>query len=315
MKTLGKYINSLLFLSLFFIVISCSSEDSSKQKSKSEETETWSSGTFTFYCDQSLMQLLEKPIEWYRKDYPNVKLNVISGSSRFAMAKLLSGEARVIATSREYLHDEDSLMKAYKVTPHVKMPMAYDGLVFFTRYGFPLDTINSSQLKELLTNSATSFGKYFPSVKIEPVLAVCNNNSAEYANLIRLVTAGPLADKKFRFFGNTDSVRLFVKNNVNSIGIAYLSQVYEDTTFKTLRIGFNDANGKYIRPKPVHQSYIVQDLYPYKVTHWVYILEDRRNLPFWFAKYLSIEEKVQRYFLKSGIVPAYAKIKIIPEDY
>jgi hypothetical protein len=50
--------------------------------------------------------------------------------------------------------------------------------------------------------------------------------------------------------------------------------------------------------------------YPYKVPIYVYLLENRQNLPFWFSSFLAKETKVQKYFLDKGIVPTFAAIKL-----
>jgi hypothetical protein len=228
------------------------------------------------------------------------------------MAHLLSGDARVIVLPRDYLRDEDSLMKAYKVKKHEKMPIAYDGLVFFTQKDFPLDTLNHTEILSILKDGK-AFKSYYPLLKLEPDLVINDINSSEYSNLRKLVLKGDSLKKKLKMMKSADSVIDYVYG-AYSIGIGYLSRVAKDTNLKLIKIGFTDSTGRRIRPKPVHQAYIVQDLYPYKVTIWAYLLEERRNLPFWFGKFLSIEEKVQRYFLDAGIVPAYARIKLIPED-
>jgi ABC-type phosphate transport system substrate-binding protein len=302
----------LFLVSCLLLLINSCNQGNTDGKKPAEEVETMNSGKLTAYCDASLENIMSEPVEWYKKDYPKVKLTFQYANARNVMAHLLSGDARIIVLPRDYLRDEDSLMKVYKVKRHEKMPIAFDGLVFFTNRDFPLDTLNHSEILSVLRDGK-ALSSYYPKLKIEPELVINDINSSEYANLRKLVLKGDSLKKKLNFMKSADSV-LDNVSRTYSIGIAYLSQVAKDTTLKLLKIGFIDSAGRRIRPKPVHQAYIVQDLYPYKVTIWAYLLEERRNLPFWFGKFLSIEEKVQRYFLDAGIVPAFARIKLIPED-
>jgi hypothetical protein len=87
-----------------------------------------------------------------------------------------------------------------------------------------------------------------------------------------------------------------------------MSQVTKDTTLKMLRLGFTNKDKKRIYPQTVHPGYIVQDMYPFKITYYAYLKEQRRNLPFWFARYLEQDREAQKYFLDAGILPEYAKL-------
>ncbi len=308
------FATSIIFAFFLYLFQFCQSNEKPLQKDK--PTETMNSGKLKVYIEDGLAGLLQTPLEWYRKDYPKVALNTEIVSSRQAMKMLLGGVSRVIVISRDYLKDEDSLMKQYNVQPHYREPLAEDALVLFTLPNFPIDTINDEQLHSILTERQTGFRNIFSNTNFskEPRFIIASNNSSEYANFEKLIVRGKPIAFKLELVNTSDSVKKLIKNSLTNIGICYLSQVVKDTGFKLIRIGYTDSTGKYIRPKPVHQGYIVQGLYPYRIIHWVYLLEDRRDLAFWFAKFLAVEEKVQKYFLNSGIVPAFAKIKLIPEE-
>lgn len=317
MKRIELHIAILKFVTIiisFIILTSCNSEKQKEPQTKEEYPETMNSGNLTAYCDNSILSLMDSAFIMYRADYPKVNLTIETGNARQVMAKLLAGEARVILIARTYLRDEDSLMKVYNVEPHPKMEMAYDALVFFTHKDFPLDTLNAEQIFEYLQSNKDVLRGYYKQLKSEPELVCPNINSSEYANLQVLAARNQPIMRRIRFLEDFESVKDYISNNNKSIGICFLSQIVNDTSYKLIRIGFINDKGRSIRPRQVHQAFIVQDLYPYKVTLWAYVLQDMRNLPYWFAKYLSVEEKVQRYFLNRGIVPAYARIKLIKEE-
>jgi ABC-type phosphate transport system substrate-binding protein len=308
-----KMMTFKLIIILAFVVIFASCNEGNKQKPQ-EEQESITNGTLTVYCDESMAGLLKKPFELYDSTFPKVKLTVIPTNARRAMGELLSANARIVILARDYLKDEDSLMKVYKVEKHKRMKMADDGLVFFSNSEFPLDTLNSEQIYKILTDKNAGLRQYFPQLKSEPEIVINNNNSSEYANLVKLVARNNEIKKKLIFVDSSDKVVEYVKNNKNAIGVTYFYKIVNDGSVKALRIGFTDTTGKYISPKPVHQSYIVQRLYPYIIYYYSYLLKDMRDLPWWLASFLEKEAVVQRYFLNAGIVPGFAKIKIIREE-
>lgn len=296
-----------------------------KPEQKPEDVESMNSGKLTVYVEDEIFPLLDSAIEMYKSEYPNVKLTCEVVNSRFAMGKLLGAETKTIVLSREYLQDEDSLMKQFNVQQHPRMAIAEDALLLITNKNFPLDTINDSQVFKALTDKNYSLKAVFPQLTAEPEYIVSHANSSAYANFKNQVANGKPIVKNMKYFKSVDSIVNYVAANENAIGAVYLSYVIKDITsakIKPLAIGFIDSTGKYIRPRVYSQfDYptgiqvnIVQRLYPYIVTYWVYMSEDRRNLPWWFGSYLAKEAKVQRYIKEYGIVPAYAKIKLIQED-
>jgi len=297
----------------FTFLISCDGDH--KDPKATGRYESINSGTFTCYVDEAVWDLMQPVFKMYDSAYSEINPKFIKTNSRNAMAQLLATNADAIITPRDYLKDEDSLMKVYKVDRHQRAIFAIDGLVFFVQKNFPIDTLNQDQLLQYFTKNDVKFKSFYEKLETEPTF-VCNSYlSSEFANLNTLVAKNKLVIKKIKLLDSIQAVIDFVKNNLNSIGIAYLSNIVNQENFKLLRIGFTDTSGKRIFPKyPVHQANIVRGLYPFKVNHYVYILRLQRDRVFWFAKFLETEFIVQSYFNKYGIVPAYAKIKLIENE-
>lgn len=303
---------SIIMVLLSFVFISCGSDE--EQNKKPQEIETMNSGKFTVYVDESIYPVLDSPMVWYQKAYPKVALTIERVSARKAMAELLGAKGRCIVIARDYLRDEDSLMQTHGVAKHLRVELADDALTFFATSSSPVDTLNAQDLYKIFTTDV-KFGDLYPRYfKTEPELVISSLNSSEYANLVKLVAKGKPITKKLLIKGTIDSVKQYIVNHPNSIGIAYLSSVVHILPYKPIRIGNTDSTGKYEPPQYVHQGFIVQGRYPYIVQYYAYLLENRKNLPFWFASYLGKETVVQRYFNDYGIVPAYAKIIIKKED-
>jgi len=302
MKKMIMKNNILLLVSMVCIIV-FSSCDSKYEAKDPYDTETMNSGRIDIYCEDDLYDLFDTTFSIYEKDYQKVLLTRKKVTSRNAMASLLAGDARLIISSRNYLSDEDSLMKVYKVAEHSFMDIAEDALVFYVKKDFPKDTLNTLDLKQYLIGSKSTL---YDDIKISPTFILPNQNSSVYANFYKKVmdTALPLPTR-IKIIDN-----VLEKLDANSIGVGYLSSVLKDTTLKCLQLSYIDSAGIFIRPKPVHQSYIVLGKYPYPVKIRVLLLKENRDLAFWFASYIAKETRVQKYLKDNGIVPAFAKFKL-----
>ncbi len=302
----------------FFLVIilitplflGCPREDI---RSSDPEVESWTTGNLAVYCEDELKPVFDSAFSMYGRYYKEVTLDVEYSNSRNLMSNLLSGNARIIIVARDYLDDEDSLMKEYEVEPHERFEIAFDALAIVANKNFPLDTLNHEQLKAALTGKG-NLKNEFPVLIEEPVFVFKNQNTSQFANILQLISDNGEIKTKFKMAEKTENIIESVIQNENTLGIEFLSKVFNREDVKLLRIGFTDSTGKYIKPATVHPGYVVQDKYPYKVPYYVYLLEKRRNLPYWFGKFLSTEKEAQQYFLKQNLVPAFARIKLTPED-
>ncbi len=310
MKLKNNLLIALVLIS-FFAFLAC---DDQKPQAKNSDTETMNSGKLTVYCDESLAEKLDSVVQWYKAANPKVEFTYKIDNSRAVMAKLLAGEARAIVIGRDYLKDEDSLMKVYKVQKHQSMEIASDALTFFANPDLNIDTLNHAQIVDALTSPNPNLKASLPKLNDEPLFVVPAANSSEYANIMSLVTKGKKLNSKVKILKDYKDVMEFVKNNKNAIGVGFLLNSIGSPYHKLISIGYNDSTGKYINPKPVHQAYILQNLYPYVVKYKVLLLEDRKNLPFWFAAHMSREARVTTYLKNIGIVPTYAKFVLIKED-
>ena len=295
----------ILFASAFSF--SCGGNN---QEQKAQKSESVLSGTLTVQCDNTIMKMLNLIKTKYDSTFPEAHVTFAPMSAREAMKSLFAGNSRCVVVARDYLYDEDSIMKAVGIKPHFRYKLAEDALVFFTKKDFPLDTLSDASLKALMANDKKAFSDFYPSVKQKVDFATLNENSSLYGNLCLHFSKNNHIPRSLKLLQSFDSLKTFVNSTPNSIGIGYLSQLENEPDLKMLKISWKDSTGKYMPPKIVHQSYLTMGAYPYKTFIYAYLFEQDNRLPKGFASYYGTDPVAQKLFLYSGIVPAYAKIVI-----
>lgn len=306
---------NLSYLVTILIILTLSSCDDNKFKAKDpEKGESLNSGKLSVSIDSSLFRVLQYPLEEYISAYPKVELTKQYKNSIEVMKDLLSGNSRAVVLGRDYTILEDSIIKVNGLEPHSRITIAYDGLVFFGNKNFPIDTLNLNMIKNAFLEGK-DFSKELTAKNITPSFYIRETNSSEYLNFLKFVKDNQTITKQNLKFINSDK-ELFdrVKENPYAIGISLLSKTLKEDDIKMIKIGYTDTDGQHISPKPVHQGYIVQDLYPFKIPIDVYLLEPNRNIAYWFGVYLEKETKIQQHFNGFGIVPAFARVKLIIEE-
>ncbi|GBD07589.1 hypothetical protein HRbin21_01419 [bacterium HR21] len=286
---------------------------SSQKPGPEQHEETPTSGTVELLCDEAIATLLYAPLIRFDTLYPNAHVRLIPVAAREAMRELLALRARLIVLARDYLPDEDSLLRVYGVPRHPRIKLAEDALVVFAHPSVPLDTLNVAQLEAILRGEKR-FRHFFPQLAQEPVLVCPPPTSSVYAHIVQQVLHGTPPRAALRIVPTADSVLHAVAATPWSIGIGYLSQIAHSRAIRPISLGFTDSTGAYVSPKPVHQSYVVLRKYPYVVPIYAYLRDDLRNLPWTVATFLGTDAEVQRHFLQRGIVPAFARIRLIPEE-
>lgn len=309
MKMIIKNILIAIFLIVSLSFFSaCNSGDKNRTLTQEEKDDRYA----RINIDDGVYNLMEKPCLLFDSLDAKAELTIKKAPAWECMKELLTGSAEAIVTPMPITKYWDSIMTKYNVKTPVKMKIAYDALTFYVKFESPLDSLTDEQIVELMMNKDKKISDYFKNIKGDYGFVTSSPLSSETVNLHKLVLKGKKEKKRIFYAPNQDSVKLIVKST-NAIGIGYLSQIIHDPDLRALRISFIDSSGKYVFPHAVHQANIVRKLYPYIVTHYIYIISNTKEAAMRLGRYISKQGNAQRYFLNSGIVPAFAKIKLINE--
>jgi hypothetical protein len=278
-----------------------------------EGPESGQAGELTFLCDAEMRALIDVPTALYKKSVPKATINLVDSSARGAMSELFAGKVRGVIVARDYLQDEREAITSRRAGEEFpRSKLATDALVLVVSRAFPTDTVHVNQVTAWLTGAKQSPPIPGATGSKPPTFIVPGVNSSLYANLVNVVLKGKQPSSNISAIPSRDEMLTKVRASTSLIGVGYLSQFAKDSTVKMLKIGFSDSAMQHVRPKPVHQGYVIQDLYPYPVPIYIYLQKTygQNDMALGYTNFLARDGAAQRSFLDAGIVPDYARIEL-----
>jgi ABC-type phosphate transport system substrate-binding protein len=294
-----------------FAVISTMFMSSCTEDRQQQNYESPVAGKDTIYVEDVLYPYFLEAKPKYDSVFENAEITLISVNARRGMSLLFSDTASCVILARDYLRDEDSIVRSMSL-PFQKIEIAKDGLVFFVSKDIPIDTMNLSQLEGML--SGTSINSIQKKVILDETLCIPSMQSSEYAGLLKYFAKGNSAiSVTFKQYENRDSLKAQVRSS-KSIGIGLMSDILKDSTLKAIRIGYTDSTGKRVAPQIVHPGFIVQNMYPLVLPIFAYVKNEKKDLAWGFATFMEKDPSIQKVLLNKGIIPSHAKYNLIQEE-
>lgn len=268
--------------------------------------ETAKTGSITVLVDEQIIDLIRPAVALFGQQHPYSTITLQPVSAREAVSKLFAQEAKGIIVARDYLTDESAVVND-RQQAFPRTHIATDALVFFASASYPRDTIGAEEIQQHVMGQGESLRGI--------TFVTAGANSSLVGNIINVVCNGRTPVANLSELPDVPTVRKRVAASASLIGIGYLSQLHNAKDVKLLRVGFTDSTGKRVSPKPVHQAYVVQSLYPYPVPIFTYLKDkpSMHNLASGLFGFLYQEKTAQQTFLNAGIVPEFAKIVLVPE--
>ncbi len=311
-----RLLHILLLGVVLATVVSCTTK-SERSDGTPEDYETAIRGTVEIHVDEEILPLLLPAKELYDEAHPDARVTLVPRSALELADDMIEHRIRGAVMARQWLPAEDTAVRDDRGGEGFPTTMiARDALVFYAAIDFPLDTLNADDIRTWMAGGTVAADVY-PQLKKRPTFVVPGIASSVYGNVINQITGG-VQPAKFVMAAlpHRDSVKQAVLSDPTLIGIGYLSQFVRDSSVKMLRLSYTDSSGSYIRPKPVHASYLIMGKYPFPVPVNV-ILKDRASqysLPSGFALFMARDGNAQRTFFDLGIEPGYARIELtLPE--
>jgi phosphate transport system substrate-binding protein len=291
---------------------------SCNNKPKNGRTDTYSSGTISFYCDESFSPIIEEEVEVFELAYPAAKVKPIYTNESKSIKMLMDTMTCLSITSRRLKDSEKENLKQRSFAP-IEVPFAYDGLAIITNRSNPDTMITVKDFVRILTGQATKWSDVYPKSKLGDFDVVFDNAKSSIVHYCEDSVLGgkPITSPKISAVNKSSQVIDYVSSHKSAIGIIgsnWLNDKRDTTnvTFKkniqVMAVSRMDKATVVNSWKP-YQYYIFNKNYPLVRTLYAIINDPYHGLPWGFGQFLA-SPKGQLIICKSGLMPVRGEVTI-----
>lgn len=294
------------------IVLACNNNTSQK-------VDTPTTGEITVACDESLMPVIDAEHAVFENQYPHAKVNMIYTSEQEAINLMLQDSARMAIVTRSLYPNEIEILKSQKISKPRYIHLANDGIAFILNPANIDTSFTVDQLKSILLGSTQSWKQLNTKNTLGNIQVVFDNPSSGAIRYLKdsLLNGKELGKNCFAV-SNNSAVIDYIKLNKNAIGIIGVSWISDDDDSQVQQF-LKDVKVAEVKPliiklnsvsnKPMQGNIAVKQ-YPFWREVTVVSREARSGLGTGFASFMA-GDSGQRIFLKAGLVPTKAPVRII----
>ncbi len=316
-----KMKNKYLYYTLIFALLGCSvaflSCNDSGSHEEPDDGPTY--GKIRISVDETFKYIMDTQVSTFMSIYDRAKIDVSYKPESEAINDLLLDSVRLVVAARELTKEEKKVIEDAAIVPRT-IKIAYDAIALIVHPQSTDTLIKYDQVLKIFTGEITSWRQIRPKYKNQDIQVVFDNsNSSSIRYFKDLVGKENFKNKNIFAVKNSEGVIDYVSKNKNAIGLIGVGWVSDrdDTTclsflnkIKVMEIAPPDTGrgaGDFYKP---FQAYIAQRFYPLWRTIYIISREPRAGLGSGFMSFVS-SDRGQRMFLKSGLVPATAPIRLV----
>lgn len=280
--------------------------------------DTPTSGEIHISVDETFAPIMASEISTFEQIYTYARIHPRYKPEHELFEDLLSDSSRIIIASRKLNAEETRYFETLKIIPHT-VKICYDAIAVITHPENNDTFLTFTELENILSGNITSWKQIFPGSPLSKMQIIFDHQNSSTVRYIKERFNIDSLPKNWFALKTNPSVIEYVSKNKNAIGLIgvnWISDKDDSVTRGFLRsvkvIGLRSAEqtdtpDEYYQP---YQAYIARKYYP--LTREIYIIsrEARAGLGSGFTAFVS-SEKGQRIFLKAGLVPATAPLRIV----
>ncbi len=304
-----------ILLSIFVTMhISCGQQNSSEV-----ELSTPTSGNVTIWVEESLKSIIDSQEFVFKKSYPRAEVKLIYKPEELVVKGLVNDSVQTIIVGRKLTPEEEKYLRSKSYIPQ-QIESAKDGIALIINQNNSDSLLSMNQLKSLLNGTVLTWDQLNKANKLGKVTLVFDDAySSTYNTVLSKSKLTSATNPNIFSAGSAEKVRDYVMKNKSALGFIGVTHIADrdDTTalnfMKNIRVMALAPNpgekgvGEFYQP---YQAYLAQEFYP--LTRMVYTVstEPRAGLGTGFSSFLN-GRIGQRIFLKSGLAPARAPLRVI----
>lgn len=314
MKKYTFYISIVGLLIAASAVLSCSN----KKNDRGGRTDTPTSGTITFYVDESFSPIIEEERKQFEYTYPKAHLKAVYTDQNTGMNQLMALKTCLLITSRDLTKGE-SAMFSTKQTKSVSFPIGYDGVALIVNRNNTDTLITEAAARKIFSGEVTKWNQIYKHSSLGDIEVVFDNRASGTLFWVEdsLLGGKHITQKNIVAAKSSRGVIDYVKRTPNAIGVVgsnWISDTRDSTNLTFLKditvmsVSTQDEATKSNSFKP-YQYYLLNGYYPFCRTIYCIVVDPFRALPWSFSNYIT-GPIGQLIILKSGILPYRGDIQV-----
>ncbi len=293
-----RYLLSLMICTVLFTACK-------RKPAEKKVTETRTSGEITLIVDETFSKILDEQILVFQSDYPDAKINTISGSEQKILPNFFSGKDRLIVLSRMLNSEEENYFKQKKYQVYTDR-FAIDGIALIMNKANPDSIITVAEVFDIMRG------------KSDKNLVFDHAGSSTVRYFLDSAKVDKLPEKGVYTLNTNNDVIKYVAENSNYIGVVGVnwllqvdsSMVTSVSKVKTLGVkGLPGSKGADAFYKPTQEN-LINAKYPFIRNVYVINSTGTAGLGTGFANWLN-GPRGQLIVLKSGLGPH----KMMPREF
>lgn len=314
MKKYTFYISIVGLLIAASAVLSCSN----KKNDRGGRTDTPTSGTITFYADESFSPIIEEERKQFEYTYPKAHLKAVYTDQNTGMNQLMALKTCLLITSRDLTKGE-SAMFSTKQTKAVSFPIGYDGVALIVNRNNTDTLITEAAARKIFSGEVTKWNQIYKHSSLGDIEVVFDNRASGTLFWVEdsLLGGKHITQKNIVAAKSSRGVIDYVKRTPNAIGVVgsnWISDTRDSTNLTFLKditvmsVSTQNEATKSNSFKP-YQYYLLNGYYPFCRTIYCIVVDPFRALPWSFSNYIT-GPIGQLIILKSGILPYRGDIQV-----
>lgn len=314
MKKYTFYISIVGLLIAASAVLSCSN----KKNDRGGRTDTPTSGTITFYADESFSPIIEEERKQFEYTYPKAHLKAVYTDQNTGMNQLMALKTCLLITSRDLTKGERAMFST-KQTKAVSFPIGYDGVALIVNRNNTDTLIAEAAARKIFSGEVTKWNQIYKHSSLGDIEVVFDNRASGTLFWVEdsLLGGKHITQKNIVAAKSSRGVIDYVKRTPNAIGVVgsnWISDSRDSTNLTFMKditvmsVSTQDEATKSNSFKP-YQYYLLNGYYPFCRTIYCIVVDPFRALPWSFSNYIT-GPIGQLIILKSGILPYRGDIQV-----
>jgi phosphate transport system substrate-binding protein len=280
-----------------------------------KQTEVVTSGHRLVLAADPYLPLMQRQVSQYMSLYPEVKIEVLSTSSREAIVHLLNDSVHCIAIDRQ-LNEEEQQVARQASIKIVENKIAEDGVAIIVHKRNPVSSITIESVKRIITREAKNWDQVAGSRWSDQIdLVLTGRNSGMNELLQKKIFSVTRLLEPTTVLSSQNEVVQYVSSHPKSIGCVAASLIInEREKVKVLPVRSKSPEGEEQDYLPGQQE-IYSSLYPFHYSLYLYNAESNTSVGIGFSA-MVLSNIGQTIIQKAGLAPAsipYRTIQLYSE--